>query len=338
MIGRFETEQKLFEKVDNIAKDLPEYAVEWYYSLKASQKTAATCKDYLTKLRHFLCVIKEKPNDVLVDDMTRSVVTKYFISIQTKRDEDGSIHPTSDSYQQSVWCCLNNFFGFLVKGGKIKESPMSLIQKPKNRDLDRINSSRKAVNKSDCVALVNVVSKGTGTRKAKSFQKKTRTRDNAIIALLISTGMRKTALTEIDVEDVDFRQRVLTVVDKGAKTHRYYLSDHMVSCIKEWMEDRHKIVGGDKGPLFVTLKGRRISGDAVYDLVKKYSGDVFVNAISPHKLRAGFCSILYNETGDVEFVRRAVGHSNISTTQRYIVTNSSEKKRAVGIIDSVFEQ
>ena len=45
--------------------------------------------------------------------------------------------------------------------------------------------------------------------------------------------------------------------------------------------------------------------------------------ISPHSLRTAFCTILYKKTGDIEFVRRAVGHSSIETTQRYIVDDDT---------------
>ncbi|MEE3416989.1 MAG: site-specific integrase, partial [Prevotella sp.] len=57
--------------------------------------------------------------------------------------------------------------------------------------------------------------------------------------------------------------------------------------------------------------------------------------LSPHKLRSGFCSIMYSKTHDIEFVRRAVGHSNVATTQRYIVTNKDEKKKSAEIMESI---
>ena len=57
--------------------------------------------------------------------------------------------------------------------------------------------------------------------------------------------------------------------------------------------------------------------------------------LSPHKIRGGDVSILYKETGDAEFCRRAVGHSNIATTQRYITTGGEEKKRAAEIMSFI---
>ena len=58
--------------------------------------------------------------------------------------------------------------------------------------------------------------------------------------------------------------------------------------------------------------------------------------LSPHKLRAGFCTVLYDETHDIEMVRRAVGHSKVSTTQRYIRSKNDAREKSAAIFDNVF--
>ena len=78
-----------------------------------------------------------------------------------------------------------------------------------------------------------------------------------------------------------------------------------------------------------------MSASTIKYLVYKYTERALGKALSPHKLRAGYCSILYNQTHDIEFVRRAVGHANVATTQRYIVTNGSEKKKVAEIMGSL---
>ena len=75
--------------------------------------------------------------------------------------------------------------------------------------------------------------------------------------------------------------------------------------------------------------------NTVANVVRKYSKIGLGYEISPHKLRSGYCSILYNKTGDIEFVRRAVGHSRVDTTQRYIVTKGSEKEKAAEIMEGL---
>ena len=89
--------------------------------------------------------------------------------------------------------------------------------------------------------------------------------------------------------------------------------------------------------LFVDKDGDRVTRSTIDNIVNKYTKAALGKPLSPHKLRAGFCSIMYNKTHDIEFVRRAVGHSNISTTQRYIVTSKEEKRKASEIMDKILK-
>lgn len=90
--------------------------------------------------------------------------------------------------------------------------------------------------------------------------------------------------------------------------------------------------------LFISVQRSRISPRAVSDLVKKYSKAGIGTEISPHKLRSAFCTILYDETKDINFVSQAVGHKNIETTQRYIVNDGQTKKKAVSLLDDIFSR
>jgi site-specific recombinase XerC len=107
-----------------------------------------------------------------------------------------------------------------------------------------------------------------------------------------------------------------------------------IEALNEWVYDRESW-NTSSNALFISENGNRISATALSELVEKYCQDALGYHISPHKLRAGFCSILYKETGNAEFVRRAVGHSNISTTQRYIVTDNNERAKASELIDGL---
>ena len=108
--------------------------------------------------------------------------------------------------------------------------------------------------------------------------------------------------------------------------------------INIWLYDRQEFLNRVKqntDALFITATGSRISGNAIYYLIDKYSSEALGYHISPHKLRAGYCSIMYEKTHDIEFVRRAVGHSDVSTTQRYIVTPNKERKEATHIMNQL---
>ena len=75
--------------------------------------------------------------------------------------------------------------------------------------------------------------------------------------------------------------------------------------------------------------------NSVAAIVKKYTAVALEKGISPHKIRAGFCSILYEQTGDIEFVRDAVGHASVTTTQRYVVKDDTARLKAASIMNDL---
>ena len=215
---------------------------------------------------------------------------------------------------------------------------METIKRPKNKDEERIKQERVLLTKKDFNSILKAVNRGVGNSTAKKLQNRTTSRDKLIISLFMTTGMRKTALTEINLEDINIDKRTLQVVDKGNKYHVYYLSDDIISLIDEWLSDREVMLNGrESAALFVSDNGNRLTGNAITKIVQKYSEGAIGYQISPHKFRAGFCSILYDEKHDIEFVRKSVGHSQIRTTQRYIVTNNKERKEASEIIGSLLK-
>ena len=153
----------------------------------------------------------------------------------------------------------------------------------------------------------------------------------------MTTGMRETALTEINVEDLQ-NNGVIKYIDKREKYFSRQMSEIVQLRIQEWLDVRGKYAERNAVPspaLFLSNRGRRMSVDTVQQVVEKYSKLALGYKISPHKLRSGFISILYKETGNLEFVRRAVGHEYIQTTQRYTVTEGNEGNEAGEIISGM---
>lgn len=333
MQGRLENELKIQIKVDNMLCTMPNYVNEWYLNLKASRCTPSTCKDYVAKIKKFLEYIDDDVSNVKTEQINLQAIESYFISIQVKTDNAGYMNYTSDSYQISVWYAIDNFLNFLHKRKYIDEVYTSYIHKPKNKDLDRINENRILLTQKDFKKMMSVVK--NGGKGDKTFSEQLRNRDILIMSLFMLTGMRETALTEINIDDFNLETNTLQVIDKGNKTHYYPLNSEIISVYTEWLTDRSQIVDHNQDALFVNYKGERISSRGISKMVKKYSELALGYPISPHKLRSGFCSILYEKTHDTEFVRRAVGHSSIRTTQRYIKTDNNERKKASEIMNNI---
>lgn len=314
MDGRLEHSNKVDEKIENILSGLPEYVSEWENNLRAGGKTADTRLSFVRIISRLIDFV----GDSSIKSLTYLKVQKFFISIKIS---NGKV--TSDSYQQQIWCCLNNFFGYLKKRKYVDENPMESIDKPKNRDLDKINERRILLGEKEFSDILSAVQK-----KNYKFQN----RDLAMLLVFMSTGMRKTALIDINLDDIDFKVGTLKVIDKGNKFQLYYLNDDIKRVLRNWIKDREEMHLNSTDALFVSYLGKRMSETSIDNIVAKYSEEALGKKISPHKLRAGYVSIYYNKTKDIEATRRAVGHSNVSTTQRYIVTSNKERKDAADYI------
>lgn len=338
MQGRLEYELKLEKKIETKLKTMPEYVTEWYYNMKASNVEITSCRDYINKVYQFLLFIDLDVASVDPNTITRNKTEKYFDKIQKKlviRDGIESYVYTSDSYKQGVWSCLRKFMDFMVKRGYMNENYILDITRSKNKDLYRINKHRIRLTEKDFNKILQSVQLGVGSNRAISKQEKYKNRDMSIFLLFMTTGMRKTALSEINIEDINLNTGALYIVDKGKTDHKYVLSTKVLYVINNWLEDRKELPDSGTNALFINYKGERLSGQAIYEIVRKYCVDALGYELSPHKLRSGFCSVMYDKTGDAEFVRRAVGHANISTTQRYIATDNNESDKAGRIVSDL---
>ena len=333
-------EGRLEHKLENerlIKRWLPEMPplVTDYYLSRASSKESSGNVAYLTKLRLFLRYLNEDMKKVDVTNITEGDVSRFLHSIEQTTDNKGNAKETSFSYRKQMHTVLNSFFEYLRKKRVITENPMDCIERPASNDIVK----RRRLDSWDMHFILECIDGGAGTDHAKNRSKPWRKRDKAILTLLIMTGMRETALTEINVDDVDFINNTIRVVDKRHKTHIYTINKVMREALENWIADREeKLAGADIDALFISKKQspHRLCAGSIENIVKKYSLEGLGYSVSPHKLRAAFCTIMYEETHDIEFVRRAVGHSSINTTLKYVVDDDTAKAEVAEYMEKMF--
>ena len=332
MDGRLEhkiSNEKLIEKrlsnLPNCVKD--------YYLSRTSSKESMGSLEYIRKIRCFLEFLSEDAKSIDVTKITETDVSRYLHSIEQTVDNNGNPKETSFSYRKQVHSILNSFFEYLRKRRIILENPMDCVERPTSKDVVK----RKNLDSFDVHFILECIDNGAGSDHAKNKSAPWRIRDKAIITLLAMTGMRETALTEINMNDVDFINGTVKIIDKRHKTHVYKMNRAIRESLEDWIADREDKLAGQKvDALFISNQKKRVSVTCVVSVVKKYSLEGLGYSISPHKLRAAFCTILYNDTKDVEFVRRAVGHTCIETTLRYIADDDSARSEAAERLERIF--
>ena len=322
MQGRIEVDEKIERSLEAMVDLMPECASEWYYALKARGVTAKSRRDYVNKIKNFFSAMGYDLEELNVTDITSTDLTKYFSLIQYRTDKDGNKIKNSDSFRNATWFALNNFFEYHYNAGHIEKNYMMLVKPMKN--VQQNDPAKKIMLTSNDFKkmLCHVPGEDAVMKK----------RNKAILLLYMTTGMRRDALCQINISDINFETKELTVIDKGEKMHTYMLCKDAYDALNDWLEVRDGIHHGQTDAAFITYQGNRVTGNAMYNMITTCTTRTFGKKIGPHKLRAGLCSILYEQTHDIEFVRRAIGHSQVTTTQKYIVTDGNEKAIASEII------
>lgn len=328
MNGRQERELIIREKNKKKLAGKPLYLTNWYNYLRSLNLSENTCRDYINKILAFLQYINSDINTINIQNIKMDDIVGYISNKMEIGDKEAS-----DSYKQCIWSALNNFFDYCVKAGTVDKNYMTDITRSKNHDIERIKANRIKMTPDLYKKILDCVKNGVGTEKAKKAQREMVNRNLSIFLLLMTTGMRKAALDQINISDINFDTNTISVTDKGKKKFEYTIAGDTLKYLKIWINEREKIDSGDA--LFVTKNGKRLSDSAIDKLIDKYSSEIVGKHMSAHKFRSGFCTISYEAKKDIEYVRRAVGHSNVSTTQRYVVTKNDEMEKAAKFLNNM---
>lgn len=148
-------------------------------------------------------------------------------------------------------------------------------------------------------------------------------RDRAILELFYASGLRLSELVGIDLEDMNLSARVVRVAGKGGKERIVPFNNSTAKAIKAYLKDRGgAALQGPRGPasdpLFLNYRGGRLSTRSVDRVVRRYAREAATRlGVSPHALRHSFATHLLQAGADLRAIQELLGHSRLSTTQRY---------------------
>ncbi|MBP5447627.1 MAG: tyrosine-type recombinase/integrase [Treponema sp.] len=147
-------------------------------------------------------------------------------------------------------------------------------------------------------------------------------RDKAIFEMLYSSGCRVAELASLKLGDFSAGGKSAVVKGKGKKDRIVYFEDDALAALKDSLVERKALLLRLKLPgqkaLFVNKKGGQLSTRGIRWIVSRYSGPEGTNRhVSPHAFRHTFANSMLSSGADVRVVQEMLGHSSISTTQRY---------------------
>jgi integrase/recombinase XerC len=148
-------------------------------------------------------------------------------------------------------------------------------------------------------------------------------RDQAILELFYSTGMRISELAGLPMDHLHLDNRMARVTGKGKKERILPLGNKAVSALKEYFVQRTNLAA-KLNPLqqpenvFLNHRGKNISIRGIRKVVAKYvDNNNFPAHVSPHSLRHSFATHMLEAGADLRSIQEMLGHSSLSTTQKY---------------------
>jgi integrase/recombinase XerD len=156
-------------------------------------------------------------------------------------------------------------------------------------------------------------------------------RDHAILVTLAYTGVRLSELVGLNTIDIDFPRAQIRVFGKGRKERLVPLNDRVAAALHAMLDDPERKPAPGEKAVFLNLKGRRLTGRAVEDIVKANAlrAGLPQRNISPHKLRHTFATLLHGKDVDLIDIQALMGHASLASTQIYTHTNAGRLRGAI---------
>ena len=158
-------------------------------------------------------------------------------------------------------------------------------------------------------------------------------RDKALIMVMYSAGLRISEVVSLNMNDISVSFDEAKITGKGGRQRYVFFSDQAKEAIAEYLPQREErlktaSISGKKLSLFINRKGKPISVPGVRWIISRYAQHSALGKnIHPHALRHSFATHLVNSGCDVRIVQEMLGHSSISTTQRYTHINIEKMKK-----------
>ncbi len=224
-----------------------------------------------------------------------------------------SIGFSSSSIERCI-AAIRSFLKFLYAYHNINTSILQLVELPKKEQ---------AIPDVLTIEEIELLLSQPDTNTPKGL------RDRAIMELLYATGMRVSEALSLKLYDVNLEDRLVRISGKGHKERIVPFHEIAKSFLERYITGARGsfIRGKDTGYVFLNTKGKRLSRIGFWKVLKEYAIRVGLeDKVHPHVFRHSFATHMLMNGCDLRVLQEILGHSSISTTQRYTYISISYLK------------
>ena len=200
---------------------------------------------------------------------------------------------------------VRSFLRHAVREGRLESSPAESIRSPRvPRPLPRTLTVDEVFNLLDRIDDDDPAS----------------ARDRAILELLYAGGLRVSELVALDQDDLDLSSMIARVLGKGGKERMVPFGRSAAKALRRWYQRSLPLRAKGDAPeaVFLNLRGGRLTDRSVRRILDRRLREAAIHArLSPHALRHSFATHLLGGGADLRAIQELLGHSSLSTTQRY---------------------
>lgn len=267
--------------------------------------SAHTLRNYASDLDQFSAHLQtaSKGRDLPVETIDHLTIREWMAALHAANKKKTSIARKLAS--------LRTFFQFLIREGVLEKNPAKLVATPR---IERKLPSHLSME--DAVRFIETPDLNTDLGK----------RDRAILEFLYATGMRVSELVNLNLKDIDFREKLVRVTGKRKKQRILPFADAALQAVMYYLNEARFVflnncppAERDEHAVFLNYQGTRITSRSIGRMIDKYitiCSDINKH-ISPHSLRHSFATHLLDSGADLRDIQELLGHARLSTTQIY---------------------
>ncbi len=277
------------------------------YLINVRNYSENTTINYKLDLEEYIKFIEL--NNIKILNIKYEDISPYLAHLYNEK------HYSKSSVSRKI-STLRSFYKYLYDNELIDKNPFLFISLPKKeKKLPRF------VNYEDLALILNTPNINTDIG----------IRDRLILELLYGTGIRVSELCNININDIDYKNKTIRIIGKGDKERIVLFGEYCEEILLKYINNNRNNLLNDKehNILIVSNNGSKIG----VSTVQKILSDILKSAsikknITPHVFRHTFATHLLNEGCDILTVKELLGHSSLDTTQVYTHV-SNEKLREV---------
>jgi integrase/recombinase XerD len=276
-----------------------EPAIEEYLTALITERGLAgnTIEAYRRDLGQYRDFLATEGVDA-VEDIDHTLVTGFVALLRELGAAEGTVN-------RKV-AAVRGMHRFLVVEDYVAGDPTTLLESSRRKD-----TIPKALNVDEVARLLDAAAGDSDLAL----------RDTALLEFMYATGCRVSEAVDLDQIDVDLEEATALVTGKGSKQRVVPLGGYAIAALEAYYPARRRFVGGsvDPGAVFVSVRGRRLTRQAVWQVIKKIAAraDIAPDRVSPHVLRHSAATHMIEGGADLRTIQELLGHASISTTQVY---------------------